>query len=115
MQNIIMNRQAIDSKQTAAALWIPMDMLLGHSLDEFLFKLCGTDQVVWIPEYAVSTRHLSPDHYLISIDTEASYCCARITISNTIRMCLTDQHQVSGRALMPYLCNDLGTSFKTLV
>ncbi|TDR23582.1 hypothetical protein [Marinicella litoralis] len=79
------------------------DQWLGECLDDYLFKLCGTDQVVWIPKDLLHDSSFNEHAFEAYISSDDIYCCARITISNSIRMCLVDQHQITGSQLMPYL------------
>ncbi len=81
---------------------ISKDQWLGECLDDYLFKLRGIDQVVWIPKEFL--RPSPEDHaFTACIFSEDMYCCARLTISNCIRMCLVGQHQVKGCHLLSYL------------
>ena len=84
-------------------LYISMDFFLGTVLDDYLFKLRGTDQLVWIPRHEVNPAGDKPHSFVLRLEAEALYCCARLMISNPIRMCLFDQHQVKGSNLIPYL------------
>lgn len=79
------------------------DQWLGECLDDYLFKLCGTDQVVWIPKDILRISDINEQTFEVFISNDDIYCCARITISNSIRMCLVDQHQVKGSLLISYL------------
>ena len=81
------------------------DQWLGECLNDYLFKLCGTDQVVWIPKEILQQCSSDVHAFEACIDFKALYCCAKLSISNTIRMCLIDQHQVKGSQLMAFLVN----------
>ncbi|MFC3194153.1 hypothetical protein ACFODZ_07860 [Marinicella sediminis] len=99
----VQQNQTQTNEEPGLHLWISMDMYLGQCLDDFLFKLHGTDQLVWIPQEAVNTSPKEDNRYLITLQRKSMYCCARINISNTIRMCLVDQHRVSGTDLLNYM------------
>ncbi len=79
------------------------DQWLGECLDDYLFKLCGTDQVVWIPKDRLKSSPCDEHAFEALISCDEMYCCARLTISNSIRMCLVGQHQVKGSQLFLYL------------
>ncbi|WP_223786689.1 hypothetical protein [Marinicella meishanensis] len=95
--------QPLNRENASSTVILSKDQWLGACLDDYLFKLCGTDQVVWIP--VASIRHAAQwDHaFAAEIDPDTQYSCARITISNPIRLCLIDQHQVTGEQLLPFL------------
>lgn len=86
------------------------DQWLGECLDDYLFKLCGTDQVVWIPKNKLRPSPFDHHAFEASISFDEMYCCARLTISNSIRMCLVGQHQVKGSQLLPYLIESSANS-----
>ncbi len=79
------------------------DQWLGECLDDFLFKLCGTDQVVWIPKHMLQHSPTIANAFVVLIGSDQLYCCAKLMLSNTIRMCLIDQHQINGFQLLPFL------------
>ena len=81
-------------------VYINKDQWLGICLDDCLFKLCGTDQVVWVPQNAVQLSQRVSNAFEVKISLDGSFCCAKIVISNSIRMCLVDQHQVRGSKLI---------------
>ena len=90
-------------------LYISMDFFLGTVLDDYLFKLRGTDQLVWIPHHEVQASPGMNHCFELNLDLKRRYCCARLMISNPIRMCLFDQHQVKGKDLIPYLMHEAET------
>ncbi len=82
------------------------DQWLGVCLDDYLFKLCGTDRVVWLPKSAVKPSPCCDHAFEVYIAYEDKYCCARILITNSIRMCLVDQQQIIGSQLLAYFNNE---------
>ncbi|MCX7553402.1 hypothetical protein OS175_05885 [Marinicella sp. S1101] len=79
------------------------DQWLGECLDDYLFKLCGTDQVVWIPcKYICHSERLNHS-FEVHIPPDEAFSCAKIVISNAIRICLIKQHLVKGSQLLPFL------------
>lgn len=98
---ITLRNKAVQTKDATVVL--NKDQWLGECLDDYLFKLCGTDQVVWIPIECIRQTDQWDHAFVARIDPQALFSCARIMISNTIRMCLVDQHQVNGQQLLPYL------------
>jgi hypothetical protein len=98
--DVIKNHQTELDFQT---VHINKDQWLGTCLDDCLFKLCGTDQVVWVPQNTVQLSQRISNAFEVKISLDGSFCCAKIVISNSIRMCLVDQHQVRGFELINYL------------
>ena len=82
---------------------ISKDLWMGESEGEYLFKLCGTDEVVWIPSEMVQTSYAHAHAFEIRLTEDAVFSCAKIMISNFIRLCLIKQHQVSGKQILPFL------------
>ncbi|MCB1581766.1 MAG: hypothetical protein R3E90_07385 [Marinicella sp.] len=82
---------------------ISKDLWMGESEGEYLFKLCGTDEVVWIPGEMVQTSYAHAHAFEVNFTENAVFSCAKIMISNFIRLCLIKQHQVSGKQILPFL------------
>ncbi len=94
-------------EQMYASVILNKDQWLGECLDDYLFKLCGTDQVVWIPSKYIHHSDKLIHAFEACIPLGQEYCCASLVISNTIRMCLIDQHPVQGQQLLPYLVESI--------
>ena len=94
------DHNVLNSHQT---IIMSKDQWLGACLDDYLFKLYGTDQVVWLPKDKLKSATFNDRAFEANIACDEMYCCANLIISNTIRMCLVDQHQVKGSQLIPYL------------
>lgn len=94
---------SVKANQLIHTVVISKDFWLGEWLDDYLFKLCGTDEVIWIPKENI--RHASHVHnaFEIQINENDMFSCARLTVSNCIRMWLVNQHQVRGKQVLPYL------------
>lgn len=82
---------------------ISKDLWMGESDGEHLFKLCGTDEVVWIPDEMIQTSYAHTNAFAINFADDTVFSCAKIMISNYIRLCLIKQHQVSGKQILPFM------------
>lgn len=72
-------------------------------MGDYLFKLCGTDEVIWIPEDSIKHATFNDHAFEITFHESDEFSCAKMTISNSIRMWLVDHHQVEGSHVLDYL------------
>ena len=63
--------------------------------------------MVWIPQHQVAVAPFIAHSYVLRLNPDNMYSCARMVISNPIRMGLIAQHQVKGKDLMPYLRHEV--------
>ena len=81
-------------------LHISQDLLIAKSDDESLFKLPGTDEVVWIPNEMINDHSTKFGTVEIAFSDQDLFSCAKMVVSNFIRMCLVKQHQVPGQQII---------------